>query len=197
MTLTQITTHEADARARLLEQFKNQYNIESILNAFSEQIQALENPAFDMLSSMRLQNATGATLNRWGNTLGVPRAGRDDITYRAALFFRTLESIATGSPNEILDIVSTLFEAESTQIFEYFPAAISINIVNAQNLPDPTYSANLVQSICPAAVALLYIAVGETSPYFAFFGYPASGALGFDDYLTPTNEGGQFLTVIV
>jgi hypothetical protein len=150
-----------------------------------------------MIESMRLQNAVGAVLDRWGVVLGERRAGRDDVTYRSALFFKVLENVASGSPNDILEITANLFQAESTQIFEYFPASFSLNIVNAANFPDPTFAADLIRSAKPAGVGLLYIAVGTVEPYFAFDGYPADGSLGFDDYLIPGNQGGIFLTAIV
>ena len=106
MGVTKITTHSADAVARLLHQYKGAANIEGLLGVYGTQVQELEDATHAMLLNRTLENATGDQLDALGEIVGQERQGADDEDYRIKLKFRIGVNVSEATLNE----VATLFK---------------------------------------------------------------------------------------
>lgn len=134
MSLIEKTTHAAEARDHLLEQFKKKERIRAVLDAFSVQIQDLERVFFDLLENRWIDTATGAQLDGLGAIVGEPRQGRNDEDYRLAIRARVLINKSSGTVPELLAILSLLLPGGAFQLIEYFPAAFVVELLNSLDL---------------------------------------------------------------
>lgn len=99
------TTHAAEARARLLEQFKDVPELVAILDASSAQTQADEDVSWQLLVERWLGSSVGVQLDGVGEIVGEGRLGRDDATYRVFLRARILINLSSGTGDEIIAIM--------------------------------------------------------------------------------------------
>lgn len=189
-----ITTHVQDSIDRLLYQFQDKAKIEGLVEANSQQIQQLEDVLYSMINGRTLQAATGATLDRWGNVLDELRLGDSDQNFRSRLFFKVIRNIASGTPEEMIQIYSDLMQAGLVQLQEVYDGNVVLIAHNAQNVPSLTYAKELVQAVAPAGVRVAYLQFGTSPNPFVFATHPDPLARGFDTYPV-TGVGGEFTSV--
>lgn len=103
MTIVRNTAHLVDMLDMLLEQFKDKVNFQKTLKVYARQIQDLENFFMDFLDKQGLADASGPYLDVIGNTVGIPRAGRDDTTYRNAIQIRIAQRSNNATTNDIIN----------------------------------------------------------------------------------------------
>ena len=107
--ITQITTHVADAKARLLEQYKSLPNINALVEIFSGRYQDLEDILSDFVSGRSLFTAIGTQLDNMGKIINLARvSGQSDADYRAALFVQISINTAQGDPRSVTVLVQNL-----------------------------------------------------------------------------------------
>lgn len=194
MTIQKITTHSPLALERLLYQFKEAPKTIALLEMQTDQVQNLEDAAFEFLTKIPLQTATGIILDRWGVVLGEDRLGDNDTDYRARLFFAISKNLCNGTPEEMILFFNFLMLTTHVQIYEYFPGVIVFAAINASNFADPVLIKSQLQQLACAGVRVGWIVIGESPNPFAFLTYPYMDARGFDTYPT-TGVGGEFTTV--
>ena len=112
-------------------------NWEAILTAFGNQVQDLEDALYELLTKRSIDSATGVQLDGLGEILGEAREGRDDPAYREALRVRILLNLCESTPEEIIEIMLRASGSSSVEFEEFFPAALTVNIVDPI---DPTDS---------------------------------------------------------
>ncbi len=178
MALAKITTHAADAVARLLEQFRTGTTMPALVRAFANQAQAAEDALWGVLVLRRLSNATGAQLDVLGRVLGQPREGRADANYVLWLRARMLLNLGSGRPEDLLAIFSAVVQGSTgLQLEEQFPASIVLRIGSASTV-DPAQAAAILQLAKAGGVkAVLESATSIDTTSFAM---DPNGA-GFDD----------------
>lgn len=140
-TLTQVTTHKADAATKLTDQFKGRKVIGGLLAAVTTSVQELENVFFDILNKRLLTNATAAQLDTIGSLVGEPRNSRDDTTYKRAVQTRIMINRSQGRAEDVIQVVASLLGATFTYTEDY-PAGFVIDIPAAT-----TIAAELLKSI--------------------------------------------------
>lgn len=102
MSITQITTHVADARARLAQQFQGKANLQKLLDIFSARQQTLEDVFWALIDGRALATATGAALDWIGEMVGAPdRLGRSDDTYRSIIRAEILINTSHGDAESV------------------------------------------------------------------------------------------------
>lgn len=127
MPVTKITTHEADAKARLPEQFKNKQVINAIVGAIGLEMQALEDAIFPMFDLLDISIMIGAQLDGIGDILTEPRGGATDVNYRLALLDKAARITASGTPEQVIERIITLTSPTGAVDYrEDFPAGYSI-----------------------------------------------------------------------
>lgn len=143
------------ALGRQLTQFRESENFNKLITLFMQEIQDLEEVNFDLLDDRSIFTAVGAQLDILGLIVGETRQGRGDDEYRAALLLRISINIADGTPNTILDITRTYTTAESTEIWEHYPAMFVVR-TDGRDRINGTLK-NLVEDIKPAGVKTVVV----------------------------------------
>jgi hypothetical protein len=176
---TQITTHIADAKERLLFQYKGKANIEALLDSLGgQQIQDLENILFDINTRLDIDNSEGVQLNNIGLIVGQPRNGQDDITYRLFLKAKAGVNVSEGDVERVLSVWKIITGGSVIQVIDVYPAGVELfsDVPVADELAEAAFT--LMQDVVAAGVRVTSSII---SPEDAF-GFDSSvGTLGFDD----------------
>lgn len=210
MSLTKKTNHVEEALDHLIEQLKNQEVVAGIITALMEQVQDLENAAFELdlgtSDSLRtLDNSVGVQLDGYGSIVGEERLNRDDDTYRTAIKIRELRNRASGTPEEILDIFNR-FRPGIYKLQEDYPASFRLIAQEAltPSDPSPVEFAQLLDDIKAAGVganfvyggydvgSLFKFASGDSLENSSVYGFGNdTGTTGghWGDVALPTGEG--------
>lgn len=127
---TQITDHVAQAQARLIEQFKNKPNLESLLSVLATQTQESEDVYFEVLLERTLDVAVGVQLDALGVIVGQDRDGDLDVDYRRRIRARIFTNRSSGLPNEILNIVRLVLNdaTQNVKLISLPPASYEIEL---------------------------------------------------------------------
>ena len=108
-------------KKRIIEQYKNKYNIESFIQAFVPEFNELEQVAFDLLEKRGLFTAEGAQLDIIGLILNTSRDGRTDEAYRAAIINAIATYNSDGTTFDLYTIFTFVAHFEVIWLREVFP----------------------------------------------------------------------------
>lgn len=138
MTLTQTTTHVAEAKDRLVQQFKGKTKLEALLTAYVNQIQDLEDVFFQLLEERVIDTAVGVQLDGLGDIVGEERKGKNDTSYRTWIRGRIRANRSSGTPEDMLEIADLITDANALAIEEYYPAGFNLIIFDdlLENIDD-------------------------------------------------------------
>lgn len=171
MTITPITTHETDALARLLQQYKGSTNLRAILSAFVGQVQELEDVLNDLPDTRSIDTATGASLDKIGGTVGMPRPlGTDDDVYRVLILGRIGLNISQGETERVIGMYSLFTQSDAVQMQEYQPASISLMSDGAIVPGVEDMLGEFLEAVTAAGVAVLYFGLHDPTNPFVFAG---------------------------
>ena len=150
------------------QQFHGKPKIEVLIKAFSRQLDELIK-AFDDISNLTLDNATGANLDHIGTILSLTRKDLhsllsisdeiNDELYRRVLKYKALKNTGDGTYEDIMSSISLLWNVDNIVYKEdpAHPATVFIDLpqVSLDDF-DPVLSKTL--AIKPAGVAMLFTA---------------------------------------
>ena len=175
----QVTNHSARATRRLIKFFQDKPRVLALLHAFSDEIQELEDFAWLYYTAPRdLDTAGGALLDRLGAIVNVPRAGRSDTDYRAAIRVEILVLSSDGKPDQLYAIAKLLVPAASVRITENYPAAFQLAFTSFGTFTG-AYLLSILRRAKAAGVRMdLGLAGGNIG---AVDGDPVGGAIGSVD----------------
>jgi hypothetical protein len=172
--------HEAQAFARLLQQFQDEGNFGQLVAKLASRAQGIEDVLHTLIEGRYLANAFGETLNQIGSLVGQPRplqglAATDDNAYRVLIYGRIAANISHGTIPDLLNLLGAL-QARRPRIFEIpDEPSITLNFINGSS----TLTCGCVRSILTQAKASVALDITQHDELaFAFEG-DASGA-GFD-----------------
>jgi hypothetical protein len=139
------TEHVADAMARLLEQFKNQPNLEDLFECLLTPNQTAEDLLYDLYTLRWLDTAEGVHLDNLGEIVGQPREGRTDSVYRLWIKARILLNRSTGKGDDLLQLMQIVATDANLNLTEQYPAGLLVEIweldSNAQAVYDLLHAA--------------------------------------------------------
>jgi hypothetical protein len=175
----QITTHAADAKARLLFQYQGKTNIEALLDSLGgQQIQDLEDILFDINSRLDIDNSEGVQLDNIGTIVGQPRNGQDDMTYKLFLKAKAGVNVSEGDVERVLSVWKIITGGTIVQVIDQYPAAIEL----FSDVPVPgeleVEAFALMQEVVGAGISITSSII---SPDNAFGFENSIDTLGFDD----------------
>jgi hypothetical protein len=175
-----ITDHEGIARDRLADQFNDKTRLLAVLDAFSEQVQAIEDALWDCIDGRTIQHATGATLDTLGEMVGQPRSvdgpdATDDEAYRALIYGRIIVNTGYGTPETVYAFLRQV-GATGAWISEIATATAHVEVTDTLLLTDDGLADILVQATPPIN---LTVVVYHPTEAFGFDGDPT--ALGFGE----------------
>lgn len=176
MSVTFITDHIAQAKARLIEQYKGKQRIEGMVSASVEEIQNLED-VFKALNMERgVETAEGTQLDKIGEIVGIERVlGQSDAEYRLEIKAKIVQNLNQGTPEEIIAAAKFFIGATFAWYLEVYPAAVDIFTTTPL---DPALAANIrlkLESFLPAGVKLDSLGYYDPDAAFRFDMAPGFG----------------------
>lgn len=175
--VTQITTHNADARARLLQQYKGKVKIEGLLDALgSDQIQDLEDAIFGLNTRLDIDSSSGIQLDNIGEIVGRARSGQSDTIYRLFLKATIGRNVSESEAERVISVWKIITQGTIIQLLEAFPAEVALysDVELDVSLVDIAFA--LMQDVVGAGIRVTPTAV-LVEDGFGFDGNP--DALGF------------------
>lgn len=151
--VTPITTHAADAKARLLQQFKDKANIEALLDAINVEVQRYEDEVMDLSDVLDIDLMGGVNLDNIGKIVGQPREGRSDADYRVAIRAKIGVNYSSGTPDEVIASFERITGSTDVTYAEDYPAGLWIYG------DAPTYPDDILDQIDALAPASVYIGI--------------------------------------
>lgn len=191
--IEQINNHSAQALERLLEQYKRAGDFKALLNAINDQIQALEDAAFEMKDGRSIYNAVGAQLDAWGEILNTSRQGLSDDEYRIILLGQVAVNNSKGTPEDLITIFNIFTRSIYVSYNEIWPAAVQLTAVGGNPLGDVNQIKDAIRRACPAGVSIDLFLTAPGVP-FVFQGDPDPQGRGFGDLSDP-DVGGFFVSI--
>jgi hypothetical protein len=197
MLVTEITTHVEDALARFLQQYQGTILLNGLMAALVEQIQDLEYGLYPLDAARQIFNAQGAQLDGIGALVGISRNGLSDAEYLLFIYGQIASNFSDGTIPQVLNIIQSLFQAQSLIFQEVFPAGVSVQVLGTPLNPSLYGVAiNLVKNSLGAGINLVFIGGSPTVNVFRFNGPGIVGAVnGFGDINNPS-IGGGFVGII-
>lgn len=176
MPVSLITTHDADGQNRIVSQFIGK-TLKSFASINFQRYQELETAGHAMIAARYLRNATGATLEKIGETVGEPRpvngdASTSDTAYLALILARIIANTTYGTTPDVQNILQML-GAEGLSVRDVYPAAIEVAYTG-----DPLIDGDAIRTMLEQATAP--IEIGLTSYTASPFGFGGNNTnLGF------------------
>ena len=103
--VVKINSHEADAKDRLISQYRDGKNFDSLIGVFGKRSQALEDALFDFYSArLNIGSAVGRQLDNIGALIGQPRLGFGDDFYRILIYSRIGINTSRGIMPDLINI---------------------------------------------------------------------------------------------
>ena len=136
---------------RLASQFQDKPVIESFLKVYLEKLEEVEQGFLQLLNERGISSAIGNQLDLIGKIVGESRLGRDDETYRSALYLRIFINNSEGTPEDVLSALKLITQATYVNMWEHYPASVHL-LTNGTSIPDNL--AETLKNVVPAAVSL-------------------------------------------
>lgn len=187
-----ITTHSADAVARLQTKDKDKAKQKSFYEAFVDQIQELETAVNDWVDNWDIDNAVGEQLDRLGDLVVQPRNGQSDSVYRVFIKVKALINFSEGTGPQIKQAWKTLSGADSVDYQNFELGGVGLMSDGSDPVGDPDTLYNLMEKAVPCGVSVDHLGFYQSSGSFGFDGDP--DAAGFSD---AGSGGGEFAKLIL
>lgn len=194
MGVTKVTDHAAQAREKLLQQFKGLDNWADLLNVYSAQIQDIEDMLFQQIDVRFLDDALGDLLDGLGRIVGVERGGLSDDEYRIRIRAQIKINLSSGTIEDISEIMTLVLPgATAFELAEEFPGQFLVDVTDVLPGTDGEFVSGILQKAKAGGVrAILAWYVDEDSFQFTVSGTVESDAdRGFGDD-TITTVGGVY-----
>ena len=147
--ITYIPDHEAQAQARLVDQFRNSVRVQALIGALVAPVQDLELVLVQLQQERALGTAIGTQLDTLGAIVGQQREGRDDETYRLWIAARALVNRSNGHIDELLEIAA-LVASEATRGYDETIGSYTLTLLGL--LADPVQIYQILLRAKPAGV---------------------------------------------
>lgn len=128
-----ITDHVDRAIGRLIESARNRQSHRDVVKLETTEAQAIEDVLWD-LSGDSIDTAVGAQLDVWGRTVGQPRGGMADDTYRVWVRAKLQVNRSRGTGDDLIRLLQTLAPECSVRLLEEFPAGQTLRLAGVAPL---------------------------------------------------------------
>ena len=187
--MSYIPSHIIDARNRLLQQYRDQPNIQAVLDSLVTPLQSLEDAFSELNTGRGISLAVGVQLDRLGALVGITRGQLGDDVYRTRIKIRVIQNLSQGEPDRLIQVYEFLLGASLVLYQENYPAGC-ILLANAPVASgQETLIYQNIQNIAPAGVRVDYIGSFPALSPFAFAGGITQSG-GFGDLNNQATGGG-------
>jgi hypothetical protein len=186
-----VPNYESQAISRLIEQYKEKPVINALIKSDSDQYQDIETVLTQLIDDRFLDTCVGEQLDVYGKVLDQPRQGFDDATYRILLYGKIAQINSEGRIEDLISVYSILMGADSVNLYELFPAHVSMYSIGSNPLGVNSEIINAVKKTKAAGVSVQLYDVPDG--YLGFVG--DVNGLGLGDSLNP-NVGGHLSSIL-
>ena len=127
-----ITNHLSQAIGRLTGSYQEKPRIASLIGAFVDEVQELEDVVFDVSLLRDLALAEGEQLDAIGRIVNQPRSGLNDVRYRRQIRARIVLNNSRGSADKLIEALHLISDSGSiskAKVDEFYPAAFIIELL--------------------------------------------------------------------
>ncbi len=142
-------------------------NFQKMLYAIITQIQSIQTQENLLIEMRSLDTAQGAQLDGLGQIIGLARVpGQSDASYRQALQFQVFVNQSSGTPEQVIQILKFLTQANTIFYDEFYPAAYLMTTDGLIFPDNPSDIVGVIQASSPAGVEFLGLtAIYDTVPF--------------------------------
>lgn len=142
-------------------------NFQKMLYAIISQFQEIQDQETLLVEMRSLNTAQGVQLDGLGQIIGLERiAGQSDESYRQALQFQIFVNQSSGTPEQVIQILKYLTQANNIYYDEFYPAAYIMTTDGLEFPDNPSDIVSAIQSSSPAGVEFLGVtAIYDTVPF--------------------------------
>jgi len=144
--------HSLVSNGRITSDLKKE-DFEKMVDVFAQEVQLLEDQLIELSKQKDINTVTGIWLDYIGKLLGTPRQGLSDEEYRKLLKVNILSNAASGTPNQMIDIVMQYVSGDFTRLVEHPVAHGRLYTNGSSNLDKSLVS--LVDDSKPAGTSWL------------------------------------------
>lgn len=192
--------HSETFVSKILEQYKNDLLLRSLLESFIEPMSDLEDQLTLFKNSLTIDVAEGVNLNKIGDSLNVSQRPSDDDIYRSLLFGFVSVYNSNGTPKDIVQALSNMIPGGIVEIienYEYYPATVEVRVVGNDLTNDWNFIFRALILTVAAGIKVVLTFLNPSKGYFGFENDP--GALTFDvldGSGQSQNKGGYYSMII-
>lgn len=181
--IVQITDHFQQSLKRLLEQYKNQPNLEAVLEIYLDQVQELEDAIYPLINALNIPAMSGQMLDWIGEIVGQPRTTNDDARYRILLYVKIHQNVSEAESERVISVMKLISESDYVHYINLSNANVQVQITNetlSQDEIDLIYRE--IHKVVAAGVRVAYIVQADPDDAFAYAGVNAAApGDGYDD----------------
>lgn len=159
--MSEITDHIAQARAKLVQKYRDKPLFLAFLDSLIKQIQELEDAIWDTIRSRFLDEADDFHTEILGKIVGQPRRGEDLATYKLYIGARILVNRSLARAKDIIQIANILLRVtDPADGVLYDEAGCNIRLTAPDELDvnaDPEVMVEMVRQAKAAGVGLLFV----------------------------------------
>lgn len=131
MTLERVPDHRDRGLSLLITQYQELPRLRSLLGALLDEVQVVEDVAWDVILGRLVDDAEGAQLDTIGRIVGQPRIG-DDEEFRLYIKARITINGSDGTGDDVMQVAEVLLEGKPWSYEETYPASIIIETFEAE-----------------------------------------------------------------
>lgn len=128
--------HVTESLNRLLYQYREAANIQSLIVALAQQSQDEEDALQDIIVKEMFDYAVGEQLDAWGAILNVQRGVMNDYDYRTRLRIKIAQMNSEGTITDLISIFQQMTNAAKVTLVELFPATIALSAFSGSVTPE-------------------------------------------------------------
>lgn len=198
-SLQQITDHVAQARDKLINQYKDKPRFEALQASYVRQLQDVEDCAWSIIEAFFLDTADEPRLEILGRIVGQPRRGETLATYRLLVGARIKVNRSDGQSADIIEIAQLLLPAIALEYQEYQPAAFQLRALSVLAAdPDPVRVASMLREAKGGGIGYAFLWPTTATPFTFATSTSApevSATLGWG--WIPSNSTGGDLSMVI
>jgi len=156
--IEQRTNHESLAVSRFIEQFKDKAKLEALIRSYAEQIQDLEDAAFEVMLERVLDNAVGVQLQTIAKIVGAPITTSNDDELRIIIRTQIAINLSDGTPEDLINVLRLILltSGEAFHIREEPPHQVRLVIDDPlSSIVNPATAVGLLDSADMASIRVL------------------------------------------
>ncbi len=158
-----VKNHALIAQNHLLQQYKEQPRLNSLVLALTQGLQETENKLYEIYRNYSIVEAQGGYLDRIGAIACEARNYRQDDEYRLAILARIMINNGGGTPEDIISALRFTFNPKRLRFKELYPACFSV-FMQASNIN--ASCKGLINSIKPIGITdFVIVFINEDNPF--------------------------------